>query len=629
MCGICGIIGSVKGSDVLLSAMAETLRHRGPDHTGYLNDQPVSLAMTRLSIIDLEGGFQPMHSADGNVSLIFNGEIYNFRELRKEIESEISFKTRSDTEVILNGYSLWGKDIFKRLNGIFAIALWDRRARKVFLVRDPMGIKPYYYLAKENRIYFSSEIKTFTLLGLANTAQHQAITQFLCADYVFHPDSAISGVVQVAPGAILEVDQDERTAEEHIFRAPGDYAPKELPADDQEKKKAIKQLLEESVIRQTVADVPYGLLLSSGLDSMSVLALLHRHNLTENLRTYTVYYPGNDSFSENEPVTRLAERWGFNNELIPLTAKDLREHWERICLTFDNLDMLPTAVAIYFASQVAGKERRVLLAGNGGDELLFGYPTYQATKWVRKTKGFAPLFKRILPALARWLPASDDYLTLSEKIRRFSNGYDSNPALAHVKWRHIFTSSELKGLLHPEYWMKTEEEMYKNQLVHFDEGRSRGFNGASLDAWADLRTWMVDSGLMMWDKAGMAGSTEIRVPMLDLDFVDNVLALPEEVRSGGAVGTKGLLKEIVADEVPEDILSLPKHGFQLPIASWLRGDLRDMFHDLTDSLPDRVFKRDEIQRLWSEFEQSKGDHSLKLWTLGALAGWSKAHDVVW
>jgi asparagine synthase (glutamine-hydrolysing) len=201
--------------------------------------------------------------------------------------------------------------------------------------------------------------------------------------------------------------------------------------------------------------------------------------------------------------------------------------------------------------------------------------------------------------------------------------------MAHVQWRHVFTFGELQSLLRPDYRIESARSLYANQTSHFDEGASRGFQGSSLDAWVDLRTWMVDSGLMMWDKAGMAGSTEIRVPLLDLEFVDHVLALPEKVRSGGKVGAKGLLKEVVADEVPADILALPKHGFQLPINHWLRGELRDMFRDQTESLPEEVFAKSEIRRLWREFEQNRGDHGLKLWTLGALAGWSKAHHVTW
>ncbi len=629
MCGICGILGAGPDDGELLAGMADTLRHRGPDHTGLLTEPPVALAMTRLSIIDLSGGNQPMHSADGQVSMVFNGEIYNFRELRAEIEPHIPFRTRSDTEVILNGYCLWGEEVFRRLNGIFAVALWDRRRGRVLLARDPMGVKPYYLLQDGPRLLFSSEVKTFTFLGLANRADPAGVAQFLAADYVFHPDTAIAGVRQLPPGTLLRVDPASGRSESLRFRTPGDGAPDDLPADAAGQKRVLKRVLDEAVVRQTVADVPYGLLLSAGVDSMTVLALLHHHGLTDNLRTYTVYYPDNASFSEHTPVARLAERWGFRNELVPLDAQGLRAHWPQVCATFDNLDLLPTAVALQVVCGVAGRERRVLLAGNGGDELLFGYPTYRASQWVRRTRALAPLVRTLLPPLARRLPVSDDYLTTGEKIQRFAQGYHRNPELAHLQWRHVFTVAELGALLRDDYRVASAEALYARQLEHFAEGRARGFDGTLLDGWVDMRTWMVDSGLMMWDKAGMAGSTEIRVPILDLEFVDHVLALPEDVRTGGRPGTKALLKEIVAEEVPADILALPKHGFQAPIATWLRGDLHDMFRELASALPETVFDHGVIDRLWREFDAGQGGHALKLWTLGALSGWSEAHHVTW
>lgn len=631
MCGITGIVGRDAADLETLEAMARTIHHRGPDHMGIMREPGVALAMTRLSIIDIGGGKQPMHSVDGRYSLVFNGEIYNFRELRRELETFVGFHTNSDTEVILHGYSLWGVEIFSRLNGMFAIALWDRALKRLLLVRDPMGIKPLYYLLTSKSLWFSSELKTFTSLGLANTVNQATLSQFLCANYVFGPETAIAGVRQVEPGTILEVHEDGTTRGFTPYRLPGQKRDHhDLRGLD---KAALEQLtrqqFQQAVVRQTVADVPYGLLLSSGLDSMAVLAALHRAGLTDNLHTYTVFFPESDSYSEDKPITSLAERWGFGNQLIPLRAQDLRDRWEDICFTFDNLEMLPTCAAIYFAGQIAGKERRVLLSGNGGDELLLGYPTYVATQWVRRTHVFSGILQKALPKLATWLPATDEYLGLNEKLRRFCIGYSPDSALAHARWRHVFTHDETFRLLSSEYRTAKAEAIYQPQLAHYLEGVNLGFTGASLDSWMDIRSWLVDCGLMMWDKAGMAGSTEIRVPLIDLDFVDHVLALPEDIRSGGTIGTKGLLRRIVSDELPADILALPKHGFQIPIANWLRGELREMFRDLTASLPSQVFNQAEVGRLWREFEAQQGDHGLKLWTLGALAGWSKAHRMGW
>lgn len=625
MCGITGFLSKAQLAEDLLHQMAQSIAHRGPDHTGTLREGGLGLAMTRLSIIDLAGGNQPVHSDDGQVSMVFNGEIYNFRELRAELEPHITFHTHSDTEVILHGYSVWGKGIFAKLNGMFALAIWDRRQQKLMLVRDPLGVKPLYLMHDDQGIYFSSEVKTFTSLGLANKANPLALAQFLCADYVFHPHTAIEGVDQVLPGQVREFDLDLQSTS-WIFRLPG--------RSEAAKKKGVRKVeemrgeLDKAIIGQTVADVPYGLLLSAGVDSMAVLGALRRHGMTDGLCTYTAFYPDAPDFSEDGPVRTLAQRWGFKNELIPITAIDVIQKFEHICYTFDNLDMLPTSIAIYCASQVASSERRVLLSGNGGDEIFFGYPTYRATRWAERLRGISGLIKLVKP-IARLLPPSEQYLTTSEKIRRFLDGFDSDPALAHVQWRHVFRAEETRSLLTAPFRAKDGKAIYANQLRHIHDARKLGFDGGAEYAWGDMRSWMADSGLMMWDKAGMSASVEIRVPMIDPDFVDYVLNLPLEVRTGGRPGTKALLRQTVVDDVPADILALPKHGFQIPIATWLHGELHELFRDLTSSLPPEVFDHAVIDRLWRDFDARRADNALKLWTLATVAGWARAHRVRW
>jgi len=633
MCGITGIIGSSASDFALLDSMAYTIRHRGPDHTGVMREDRIALAMTRLSIIDITGGVQPMHSSDGLISLVFNGEIYNYRELRAELESKIEFQTRSDTEVILKGYCIWGKEVFSRLNGMFAVALLDRTRNSVLLARDPMGVKPLYVYHEQESIYFSSEIKTFTQLGLANQVNSSALCNFLASDYVFNPHSAIKNVFQVSPGSMLEISCEKLTVSESCYRLPGvDIATGTRKRIDVTKEAAIeasRMALEAAVIRQTVADVPYGLLLSSGLDSMAILAVLHKHQLTEHLKTYTLFFPDSASYSEDKPIKELASRWGFESMLIPLESKDVVKHWDDICTTFDNLEMLPTCMAIYFASQEAGKERRVLLSGNGGDELFLGYPTYRATQIVRQLGMLGSMLGAVLPIIGKAIRPTDSYLTNREKIQRFCLGFSNKPELAHVQWRYVFTTEEMDRLLKADHPRMVAKEVYGNQLAHFEDAKKYGFDGMDADSWADVRSWLVDSGLSMWDKAGMSASTEIRVPLIDLEFADYILALPGEIRSGGKVGSKRFLKQILEDIVPHDILSLPKHGFQLPISSWLRGDLGKLLKQQTSELPQHVFNKKEIDLLWNEFENRRGNHALKLWTLGVLAGWSRAHKVVW
>lgn len=620
MCGITGSLGASSFTPDALAAMAKTLAHRGPDHTGTLFESPVALAMTRLSIIDLSTGNQPMHSPDGQASLVFNGEIYNYRELRKELEEKIPFRTTSDTEVIINGYVVWGEEVFRRLNGIFAVALWDRARKKLLLARDPLGTKPLYLLDTPLRLYFSSEIKTFTQLKLANDVNMDAILQFLSAGYVFHPHTAIRGVTQLGPGQMLIAGADG-SRETKTFRLPG--ANRQSGVEKWPRKAGAG--LMDAIVAQTVADVPYGLLLSSGLDSMAIVAALHRKGLAENLRTYTVAFD-NEQFGEQQHVRKLAEAWGFRNTLVPLGPDQVKALWSAACLTYDNLELLPTALGIQEASRVAGADLRILLAGNGGDEVFLGYPTYVATDIVRRFGGalapILPLLRRALPLL----PASDNYLSRSEKIRRFVTGFDRDPALAHSQWRYVFPNDSVRDLLGRA---PSAARIYAPQTAHYRDAAKAGYTGSDVDSWGDLRSWLVDCGLMMWDKAGMSAGVEIRVPLIDPDFLDLAFSAPASVRAGKKMGTKQVLREILAPHLPEEILALPKHGFQLPVAEWLRGPLKPMFRDLTADLPPRLFKRGAIDTLWKRFENRTGDHALQIWALGALSGWARAHHVNW
>lgn len=625
MCGICGIWGADQGDQYHLEVMLTSIRHRGPDDNGILFEPPAALGMVRLSIIDLAGGAQPMHSPDGSVSLVFNGEIYNYRELRKEIEAFHPFRTNSDTEVILNGYLLWGEGVFRRLNGMFAVAIWDRRVNKLLLARDPMGIKPLYYLKKDRKVYFSSEIKTFTLGRQANSVSQVALAQFLAACYTFRPGTAIEGVLQVEPGELLTLDADTQVRRRH-FRLPGENK-LPSPINHIETEHQIGAALDDAVLRQTVADVPYGLLLSAGVDSMAVVAGLHTRGLTENLRTYTLFFPDAGSFSEDLPVRKVAKQLKLDSAFIPFTAEDLIHDWDAICTTFDNLELLPTAALIYKLGREAARDRRMVLAGNGGDEMFFGYPTYVASRLNRRLKPYSRFLKGTLPRFVKFLPVSSDYLGLAEKMRRFALGFSEDFALAHAQWRHVFTYPELAVLLSPGFLPRSPSDLYMPQLQYRGDAIAQGGDDESADQWMDLRGWKIDSGLMMWDKAGMASSLEIRVPLIDLDFTDQVLSLPTHLRSGGKLGSKRLLRNILAQHLPGEIAQLPKHGFQMPLDQWMRGKLRPMFRDLTAALPSSVFNTAYVDRLWKEFDERRGDHALKLWALGAVSGWSARHGV--
>jgi asparagine synthase (glutamine-hydrolysing) len=620
MCGITGGLGSNALSPERLVAMAETLSHRGPNDKGFLIEGPAFLAMTRLSIIDIEGGHQPMRSRDGDVSIVFNGEIYNFYELRSELSGSFEFLTNSDTEVILNGYLAWGLGVFRRLNGIFAVAVWDRRQRRLFLARDPVGVKPLYTLDTADAFYFSSELKTFTQLRLANDINMYGITQFLSAGYVFNPTTAVAGVVQLKPGQVLSVGVDgERVASQ--FRLPADLrVPNEAIRGDD-----IGSALSRTVISQTIADVPFGVLLSSGLDSMALIGALRQAKMLDNVKTYTVAF-NNSSFGEQEHVRKLSSRLGFKNTEVLLTPARVRELWDSACITFDNLEFLPTALAIQLASRAAAADVRVLLAGNGGDEIFFGYPTYQATDFVRR---YGRLIGPVVPIarrIAQLFPSKHAYLSYSERMRRFFEAFDPDPIRAHGQWRYIFLNREVRELIGCS---QSAEEIYGPQAAYYRDAKAMGYSAIDVFSWGDLRTWLVDCGLMMWDKAGMSAGVEIRVPLVDPHLLDVVYSAPTVIRAGKHLGKKQAMRELLSHMVPSEFLTLPKRGFQIPVVEWISGPLKPMFQELISDLPSHVFDVKAIRLLWKQLEENRGDRALQLWCLGALSGWARAHHIRW
>jgi asparagine synthase (glutamine-hydrolysing) len=605
--------------------MGATIVHRGPDHTGEFFADDVGLVMNRLAIIDLKGGNQPFVSADGMTVLIYNGEIYNFKQLRAELESKYRFATNSDTEVILHGYAEWGRDVLARLNGIFAIAILDRRNSVLLLARDPLGTKPLYFLSAGGTVYFASEIKAFTATRLATDIDTEGICQFLAAGYVFCPYTGVRGVKQVEAGTYVQIRRDGMLS--RPYRPFPDARQRSADCSAEEWLSKTRLVLSQTVVNQTLSDVPYGLLLSSGTDSMAILAMLKENSLVRNLETFTVAYE-EQSFSEGDAVARLAKQWGYHNTQIVLTDSMLRDRLDDLFYTFDNLELLPTAAAIHTVSELAGQSVRVLLSGNGGDELFGGYPTYRATQIAHR---LGPA-KKLLSALRRLtgrVPTNDQYLSVWEKLDRFAAGCQYDARLVHFIWRHVFLPDEIGQLLiGPACEQVRPESLLMPQVRYLQEAAAKGYRGLAQLSYADLRGWLVDHGLTMWDKAGMRWSAEIRVPLVDPNFVDYVLGIPAEIRMR-QLGTKAFLRRMLRGSVPDEILELPKHGFQVPISRWLRGPLGRRIKELSLELPKSHFDRPRIETLWRDFEMGRGDNALRLWTLGCVSGWAMKHRLAW
>ena len=577
MCGIAGIIGSIQPDKNILNKLLESISHRGPDHRGFFYDNKIIFGMNRLSIIDLKNGNQPIESDNGRFVIIFNGEIYNYKELKREIEAKYIFKTNSDTEVILAGFSLFGKDFFKRLNGIFVIALWDKLKKKLTLSRDPRGIKPLYYGKKENFIYFSSEVKSFINSNIFQDVDHNSLQQFLSAGYVFNNSSSLKDVKQLNPGETIEIIENNIV---NIFQQ------NQKVFDDSEKQKIndipmyVRNKIVEAVDRQLISDVPVGLLLSSGIDSMSILASLKLLNKLDQTKTYTAYYPSKD-FSENAFVENLSKKLNFKNYSIKISPEDVFSNLNGIFNTFDNLDFMPVSAVKYILSNFADKKNKVLLSGAGGDEIFCSYPTHLASSYRQKLNFINLSFLKKFTWLLKFRKFNGSHLGFSEKILRFINGSSAHRKYFHLAWRHIFNIDEMK-----EFNFIKEvnfENIYKNQIFYhelFDDKRKLNFYSN-----LDMNTWLIDHALKLWDKAGMSNSIEVRAPFLDLKLLNqlNMISADDRVKK---IGTKQLLRNSFKDLLPTEIYNMKKKGFSVPVNDWLNhSKINKRMKDLTYSLP--------------------------------------------
>jgi asparagine synthase (glutamine-hydrolysing) len=376
-----------------------------------------------------------------------------------------------------------------------------------------------------------------------------------------------------------------------------------------------------------VADVPVGLLLSAGLDSMLVLSALRHRNLTGALETFTVTFD-EPTFSEHDTVNEVVESWGIRNTQLRLTGIEVAQDLDRICYACDNLELLPTSVAIYYASHLAGGQRKVVLAGNGGDELFAGYPTYRATQILQRLSAVRSIFAPARFLTRRFYKGGRAYLSHGEQLARFLEGASDSPELAHLRWRHVFRPAELEALLMPDWQAGGPIEVLAPQLRHFSRAASLDWSGLDRLLYADLCSWLVDCGLSMWDKTGMSASLEIRVPLLDLQFVETVLSVPSRTR-GYPPGTKRFLRRMARTYLPESVRSLSKHGFQVPLVRWFRGPLRHQIEEASLSLPREVFRSEVVQDIWAAFDAGQSRLALPLWLLGILSRWAEVLGATW
>lgn len=626
MCGICGLFNFEPERIIQPEAirrMNAALQHRGPDDEGFYYKDSLALGMRRLSIIDLDGGRQPIHNEDETVWVVFNGEVYNYLELRRALEARgHSFYTRSDTETLVHAYEEWGQDFLARLRGMFAFALWDEKTKTLFLVRDRLGQKPLYYYYDQNKkwLAFASEIKA--LLQIPNIPRGvdlSALEAFLSFQYVPGPATMLAGICKLPPGHLLQVAEGRLTIKEY-WDLPDKQTESRSPAESCQK---LRHLLEESIRLRLISDVPLGAFLSGGIDSGTVVGLMSR-TMNQPVKTFSVGF-AEEEHNELEYARLIAHHFETDHHEI-MVKNCPPELLRQVVWYLDEPLADPAAIPTYLVSKLARQEVTVVLTGEGADELFAGYWYYRREKMMSRYRRLPRAVRAgLIPILAR----AFTNLKPTPRLERIVWRGTQSPARGLHTWTVVFTPAEKQALLalderdqtcQPGDGWEVMEALYERSLA-FDE----------LNRWLylDAKIWLPDDLLMKVDKMSMATSLEARCPFLDHQLMEFVATLPPELKLNGAT-SKYILKKAVADLLPTAIIRRPKHTFDVPLARWLREDLRDLALDMFS--PPRLkaqglFDPAYVTQLWQHLEEGRTRLvARQLWTLLNFQLWSELYE---
>ncbi|MFO8056673.1 MAG: asparagine synthase (glutamine-hydrolyzing) [bacterium] len=618
MCGICGEFRNDFQPGVkreLLEEMTSLLAHRGPDDSGCYIEDPAfaGLGQRRLSIIDIPGGVQPMPNEDQSIWLSFNGEIYNFRELRDELKKRGHvFRTRSDTEVIIHQYEEDGIDCVKRFNGMFAFALWDSRQKRMFLCRDRMGIKPLYYYFQGRRLVFSSEVRSL-LAGLSEIPplDMSSLWAYLVIRYVPAPYTLFTGIYKLPPAHRLVADQQGVKTDCYW----------ELPEDPEtvrgkEAEEGLMELLQDSVKKRLIADVPLGAFLSGGIDSTALVSIMRDYK-GEGLETFSVDFhaeKGADYLNETPWSELAAGTFQTNHHPLTVTARDAVDALPAVVDRMDDLVSDPAIIPTYLVSRFARQWVTVVLSGEGGDELFAGYQRYSLGYLTRYYQHVPKILRRVLFEL----PASR-----LPHMRRIKKGLTAlsgaSPAARHLAWlitlqpdvsdRLIGSGTRGRDLVEGIF-----EPDFRGQKKAYDLDRTLR---------ADLKSWLPDDLLTKVDRASMAVGLETRVPFLDHRLVEFAMRIPAREKAD-FFHTKKVMKRAVAGRVPPEIVKRKKAGFALPLDEWFRGELREMVGDLLN--PDRlreqgIFDADTVEAMLGDHLSCRENQGHALFSLLIFQLW--------
>jgi asparagine synthase (glutamine-hydrolysing) len=577
MCGICGQLvfhGREEVNPTLVTGMMRSMDHRGPDDEGIYSGSEAALGHKRLSIIDLSRGKQPISNEDHSVWIVFNGEIYNFKELRNQLLGRGHvFRTETDTEVIVHLYEEYGEGFLERLRGMFAFAIWDERKRKLLLARDRAGIKPLYYSSNANRLIFASEMKALIVdRSLGREVDPEAIGLFLTFKYLPGERTLLRDVRKLMPGHYL-VSQNGETRIRQYWDLK--FAPAAGDADLGKATADLVELLRETVRDHMISDVPVGVLLSGGVDSTALLSFVVEESQKE-VETFTVGFGGRE-FADERPYARLAaETFGSRHHEMTISAQDFLEFLPRYVWHMEEPVCEPPAVALYYVSRLASNHVKVLLSGEGGDEAFAGYQNYRNLLWLERmkrvgwpvTKGLASLLGQI-GRLGGARRAAKYSQLMQVPIAEYYYGRTWDP----LSGLHASTGGGNGN------GMRSRPSAESKRLIAglFENVGDQGVLNQML--YVDSKTWLPDDLLVKADKMTMANSVELRVPFLDHRVLEFAAGLPESAKVRGLT-TKYILKRAFEGRIPQSIINRPKTGFPVPYEAWFQGELHEPLRDI-------------------------------------------------
>ncbi|MGL6202128.1 MAG: asparagine synthase (glutamine-hydrolyzing) [Lachnospiraceae bacterium] len=607
MCGLAGFADQMEISDKskILKNMTDAIMHRGPDDSGYYTDEKIALGFRRLSIIDLDSGKQPITNEDESMILLFNGEIYNYKELRQElIEKGHQFKTETDSEVILHGYEEYGEQLFEKLRGMFAFVIWDKLKEELFGARDFFGIKPLYYAFMDQTFLFGSEIKSLVHHpGFKKELNHAALEHYLSFQYSPGPGTFFKNVYKLEPGHFFRYSKGEMVKKRYWIPEFQENDSKSLGEwiDETEK------VFDDSVEAHKISDVEVGSFLSSGIDSSYVASSAKVD------KTYTVGFGKGEKYNEISYAKELSDLIGVGNKSKVISADEFWEVLPKVQYHMDEPLADPAAVALYFVSALAAEDVKVVLSGEGADEIFGGYNIYQEPLTCTKYNRIPFPIRKVIGTVASWLPARRGLNFLVRRGKRLEERYIGNA--------YMFTYKERMKLLKQQSNAAKPQDLVKpyfDMVTDKDEVTKMQF--------LDLNMWMVGDILLKADKMSMANSLELRVPFLDKEIMGLASQLPTDYRTNRN-GTKYVLRKAAARRLPEKWSGKKKLGFPVPIRVWLKEEkyyqqVRNTFLSVT---AEAFFDTRRLIALLNEHKAGKADNSRKIWTVYTFLVWYKEY----